>query len=95
MRPTLVPGDGLVGIRGGTPRCGQLRVFRDPTLSSRWIVKRVGGVRGTGRATSFQAQSDNPEAPGVIDSRTFGWIPATGSYRVLWTVRSGPHPPAG
>ena len=87
MRPALSPGDGLLALRGGGPRRGQLRVFRDPTLPSRWLVKRVGGVRGTGRNATFEACSDNPRAPGVVDSRQFGWVPAAGSYRVLWTVR--------
>ena len=86
MRPALKPGDGLVGWRGGTPRRGQIRVFPDPTLPSRWLVKRVGGVRGSGRDITFEACSDNPRAPGVVDSRRFGWVPAAGSYRVVWTV---------
>jgi hypothetical protein len=87
MRPALSPGDGLLALRGGDPRRGQLRVFRDPTLPSRWLVKRVGTVRGSGRTATFEARSDNPRAPGVVDSRQFGWVPAAGSYRVLWTVR--------
>jgi hypothetical protein len=89
MRPALNPGDGLLAVRGGDPRRGQLRVFRDPTLPSRWLVKRVGGVRRAGRNATFEACSDNPRAPGVVDSRQFGWVPAAGSYRVLWTVRRG------
>ncbi len=88
MRPTLAPGDGLLAMRGGRPRQGQLRVFPDPTLPTRWLIKRVGGVRGTGRAMAFEAKSDNVGAPGVVDSRQFGWVPAAGSYRVVWTVRS-------
>jgi hypothetical protein len=88
MRPTLRPGDGLLSVRGGNPRPGQLRVFPDPTLSTRWLVKRVGEVRGRGRAATFEACSDNPRAPGVTDSRQFGWVPVTGSYRVVWTVRA-------
>jgi hypothetical protein len=87
MRPALSPGDGLLGLRGGTPRRGQLRVFRDPTLPSRWLVKRVGGVRDAGRRATFEACSDDPLAPGVVDSRQFGWVRAAGSYRVLWTAR--------
>jgi hypothetical protein len=86
MLPALNPGDGLVALRGGDPRRGQLRVFPDPTLPSRWLVKRVGGVRGVGRGAVFEARSDNPNAPGVVDSRQFGWVPAAGSYRVVWTV---------
>jgi hypothetical protein len=88
MRPSLNPGDGLLALRGGAPRRGQLRVFPDPTLPSRWLIKRVGGVRGTGRGATFEACSDNPGAPGVVDSRQFGWVPAAGSYRVLWTARA-------
>nr|WP_199203310.1 S26 family signal peptidase [Mycobacterium sp. shizuoka-1] len=87
MRPTLAPGDGLLTVRGGHPRPGQLRVFPDPTLSSRWLIKRVGDVRGRGRAATFEACSDNAGAPGVVDSRHFGAVPAAGSYRVVWTVR--------
>ncbi len=87
MRPALSPGDGLLALRGGDPRRGQLRVFRDPTLPSRWLVKRVGGVRGAGRSATFEARSDNSQAAGVVDSRQFGWVPAAGSYRVVWTVR--------
>jgi hypothetical protein len=86
MRPTLSPGDGLLAVRGGGPRRGQLRVFPDPTLPTRWLIKRVGGVRGGGHAAMFEACSDNPDAPGVVDSRQFGWVPAAGSYRVIWTV---------
>lgn len=88
MRPTLNPGDGLLALSGGVPRRGQLRVFPDPTLPSRWLVKRVGDARGRGRSATFEARSDNPRAPGVVDSRHFGWVPAAGSYRVLWTVRA-------
>ncbi|MCX2929402.1 S26 family signal peptidase [Mycobacterium sp. CVI_P3] len=87
MSPTLRPGDGLLTVRGGNPRVGQIRVFPDPTLSSRWLVKRVGEVQGRGPETSFLARSDNPGAPGVVDSRHFGWVPVSGSYRVVWTVR--------
>jgi hypothetical protein len=88
MRPALNPGDGLLALRGGAPRRGQIRVFPDPTLPTRWLVKRVGGVRGTGRDATFEAASDNSSAPGVVDSRQFGWVPAQGSYRVLWTLKA-------
>jgi hypothetical protein len=88
MRPTLNPGDGMLAVRGGEPRPGQLRVFPDPTLPSRWLVKRVGEVRGAGRCMTFEARSDNPRAPGAVDSRQFGWVAAAGSYRVLWTVKA-------
>ena len=86
MRPALTPGDGLLALRGGRPRRGQVRVFRDPTMPARWLVKRVGGVRGAGRTATFEACSDNATAPGVVDSRQFGWVPSAESYRVVWTV---------
>jgi signal peptidase I len=82
MRPTLSPGDGLLAQRFSRPRRGQIRVFPDPTRPSRWLVKRVGEVRGA----TFEARSDNPDAPGVVDSRQFGFVPAAGSYVVVWTV---------
>ena len=87
MRPTLSPGDALFAWRGGTPRTGQLRVFRDPTKSTRWLVKRVGDVFVGSESTTFEARSDNPNAPGAADSHAFGWVPAAGSYRVIWTAR--------
>ncbi|PQD98193.1 S26 family signal peptidase [Mycobacterium sp. EPG1] len=87
MHPTLRPGDGLLAVRAGTPKTGQLRVFPDPRQSRRFLVKRVGGVRSTETGLSFEALSDNPDAPGVTDSRKFGWVPAAGSYRVLVRVR--------
>lgn len=88
MRPTLTAGDGLIVIRGGTPRRGQIRVFRDPRRSTRWLVKRVGDVHGSGRDAIFEARSDNPNAPGSVDSHEFGWVSSAESYRVLWTVRA-------
>ncbi|MBX7448622.1 S26 family signal peptidase [Mycolicibacterium sp. 3033] len=87
MRPTLHPGDGLLALRCRHVRTGQLRVFPDPSRSSRYLVKRVGRVRRDTGGLLFEAVSDNADAPGVIDSRTFGWIAADRSYRVLWMVR--------
>jgi hypothetical protein len=89
MHPTLQPGDGLLTLRGGTPKEGQLRVFPDPRLSTRYLVKRVGGVRRSASGTTFEALSDNAGAPGATDSREFGWVPAARSYRVVWKVRNG------
>jgi hypothetical protein len=83
MRPALSPGDSLLALRGGTVLRGQLRVFRDPRLSTRWLVKRVGDVFVSAHGTIFEACSDNPGAPGAVDSHEFGWIPAAGSYRVV------------
>ncbi|TRW89274.1 S26 family signal peptidase [Mycolicibacterium sp. 018/SC-01/001] len=87
MRPTLRPGDGLFAVRCGRLRSGQLRVFADPSRSSRYLVKRVGRVRRDTTGLTFEAVSDNASAPGVVDSRVFGWVPAESSYRVVWTVR--------
>jgi hypothetical protein len=84
MRPTLHPGDGLIALAGGDPVRGQLRVFRDPRLSTRWLVKRVGDVFAGSAGAIFEARSDNPGAPGAADSAEFGPISAAGSYRVVW-----------
>jgi hypothetical protein len=89
MRPALHPGDGLVALRCGTPRRGQLRLFRDPRMSSRWLVKRVDDVFRGESSVIFEARSDNPGARRAVDSQEFGPVPAAGSYRVLWTVRGG------
>ena len=88
MRPTLGPGDGLIALRGGGVRRGQLRVFVDPRHSRRWLVKRVGEVYGSGRTAIFEARSDNPGAPGAADSHEFGPVSAAGSYRVVLKVRA-------
>ena len=87
MQPALQPGDGLLALRGSRPRHGELRVFPDPRSSSRYLVKRVGGVRSSVSGTEFEALSDNAGAPGATDSREFGWVPAAESYRVVWKVR--------
>lgn len=88
MLPTLKSGDGLLALRGGIPRTGQLRVFPDPWSPSRWLVKRVGQVQSDGGEVTFEALSDNPRAAGVVDSREFGWVPAQGSYRVIRTFHA-------
>jgi hypothetical protein len=88
MRPALGPGDGLLAVRCTRPRRGQLRVFPDPRLSTRWLVKRVGDVHGSGSAGIFEARSDNPRAAGAADSHEFGWVSAASSYRVVFTVRA-------
>ena len=82
------PGDGLLALRFGDPRSGQLRVFPDPTMAvalARQACRRRAAA-SVGDAM-FEACSDNPGAPGATDSDEFGWVPAAGSYRVVWTVR--------
>jgi len=91
MRPTLNPGDTLLALRGGQPRRGQLRVFRDPIRSSRWLVKRVDDVYRGEHGVIFEARSDNPRAVGAVDSHDFGPISAAGSYRVVWKERAAGH----
>ena len=86
MRPALNPGDLLLALRGGEPRTGELRVFRHPRKSTRWLVKRVGDVYGS----VFEVRSDNPRAAGASDSHDFGPVSAGQSYRVLWTWRARP-----
>jgi signal peptidase I len=81
MLPSLHPGDGLIALRSGRIRRGQIRVFEHPDRRGFWLVKRVGHIRGDG----FEALSDNP-AVGAIDSRTFGDVPIHGSYRLLIRV---------
>lgn len=88
MLPTLRPGDWLVTMRGGSIRRGHLRVFRDPRLSTRWLVKRVGDVYTSAGGTIFDARSDNPSAPGSVDSDEFGPVSGAGSYRVVWLARA-------
>ena len=87
MHPALAPGEGLIALRGGAPRRGQLRLFRDPRQSTRWLVKRVGDVHSADSGAIFEARSDNPRAPGAVDSHELGWVSAAGSYRVIWTSR--------
>ena len=84
MTPTLTPGDWLVTVCGGRIQQGQVRVFRDPRRSTRWLVKRVGDVHTSAGGTVFEARSDNPRAPGAADSHEFGPVSAPGTYRVVW-----------
>lgn len=90
MLPTLRPGQWLLTLRDGRePRRGQIRVFRDPTKSSRWLVKRVGDVHPSSHGTIFEARSDNPRARFASDSHDFGPVTAEGSYRVVWPQARG------
>ena len=88
MRPSLEPGDGLVGIATSRIRTGQLRVVEHPHRPGFWLVKRVGAVVSVGEEARFEACSDNPDAPGAVDSRRIGLLPVAGSYRVVWVRRS-------
>ena len=81
MLPALAPGDGLLAIRVRRIRRGEIRVFEHPDRPGFWLVKRAGHIRD-GR---FEALSDNPRA-GPVDSRRFGDVPISGSYRVVLRV---------
>ena len=45
-------------MRCGAPKTGQLRVFPDPRMSTRYLIKRVGGVHRSPDGTTFEAVSD-------------------------------------
>jgi hypothetical protein len=81
MRPRLEPGDGLIGVRSGRARIGQIRCFEHPDRPGFWLVKRVGQVRGD----RFSAVSDNPGVD-AVDSRRFGDVPTASSYRMVFRV---------
>jgi hypothetical protein len=88
MRPALAPGDGLLALRGGRPHRGELRLFRDPRRSTRWLVKRVVDVYRADSGTIFEVCSDNTEATNAVGSDELGWISAAGSYRVIRRLRA-------
>lgn len=81
MRPALEPGDGIIAIRSGRARTGEIRCFEHPQRPGFWLVKRVGDVRGE----RFEALSDN-SATATVDSRAFGDVRIDGSYRMLVRV---------
>jgi hypothetical protein len=83
MEPALTEGRGLLALRTrGRARVGQLRVFEHPDQPGFWLVKRVAEVLPDGR---MRVLSDNASAT-IADSRTFGPIPARGTYRVVAVV---------
>lgn len=82
MEPTLAAGRGLIALRSSRARSGQLRVVEHPYRPGFWLVKRVGAVLADGR---MRVVSDNPDAEGG-DSRDFGAVSVTGSYRVLFVI---------
>ncbi len=69
MRPTLLPGDRVVAVRGWRAAPGSVVAVRDPRRPSRLLVKRVSGT-GPGGATVL---GDNAERS--TDSRSFGPAP--------------------
>lgn len=81
MEPTLVDGQGLIGVRFGSPVVGQLRAFEHPDRPGFWLVKRVAAVDDG----SMIVESDN-DAIDTIDSATFGPVDVAGSYRIVFCV---------
>lgn len=81
MTPSLHPGDGLIATPWWPVRAGQIRCLPDPRQADRWLVKRVAAVDGS----AMRVLSDNREVP-TADSRSFGQVPARGSYRVLLRI---------
>jgi hypothetical protein len=79
MEPTLSANEGLIGVAWPRVRPGDLRVFEHPERPDFWLVKRVESVDG-GRMV---VASDNRSVP-TVDSRSFGPVPTSGSYRVIW-----------
>jgi nickel-type superoxide dismutase maturation protease len=98
MRPTLLPGDRLVVVRGLGAKEGDIVALRDPRQPSRTIVKRVAGLTPDGRVI---VSGDHPGAS--TDSRQFGSVPAAlvvgravfryGPEQRRGCLDSGPPPP--
>ena len=81
MEPTLVDGQGLVGLATRRARVGELRAFVHPDRPDFCLVKRVTAVDGS----SMIVESDNRDVP-TVDSNTFGPVDVAGSYRVVVRV---------
>ncbi len=81
MEPTLVDGQGLIGVRVGSAQVGQLRTFEHPDRPGFWLVKRVTGVSGG----SMIVESDNRDVA-TVDSNTFGPVDVADSYGVVFRV---------
>ena len=93
MRPTLLPGDRLLGLRTERLRIGDVVCFeRRPDF---WLVKRVAALSGelspidaeTVPAAHMVVLSDARDRT-LADSRSFGAVPVEGSYRAIF--RYGP-----
>ena len=83
MEPTLVDGQGLIGVQSGSARVGQLRTFEHPERPDFWLIKRVAALSGD----SMIVESDN-RAVSTEDSRSFGPVNVDGSYRIVVRIPS-------
>ena len=79
MEPTLVHGQGLIGLRSKRARPDQLRCVEHPEEPGFWLVKRVESVDPSG---TMRVMSDN-RSVAAVDSRRFGDVAVAGSYRVV------------
>ena len=82
MSPALVAGDIVWAAPDQQPPAGAIVVFPHPQHPGSWLVKRVTACDGA----EAWVESDNPTVT-MADSRTLGWIPTTGMYRVTWRFR--------
>jgi phage repressor protein C with HTH and peptisase S24 domain len=81
MEPTIVDGQGLIGVTFGRVRVGQIRTFEHPDRPGFWMVKRVSATDGG----SMIVESDNRDIR-TEDSHSFGPVDATGSYRIVLRI---------
>lgn len=86
MEPTLVDGQGLVAVRSGRARPGQLRCLEHPLRPGFWLVKRVVSVDETPGGDALMTVSSDNRTVDAVDSRRFGPVPVDGSYRVLLRI---------
>lgn len=84
MTPTLVPGDEFVGSDTRVAVPGNVVAFPHPRRPNFWMVKRLKAIEGdtvvtdkgliTLQAGEAWVLSDNEDATGAQDSRTFGVV---------------------
>lgn len=95
MRPTLVPGDRLLVVRGvGRHRPGQLVVVRDPRDPRRPLVKRVSAVEGDRVVVTGDNRSASTDSavfgPVRVDARVvYRYHPAPRAGVLRWTPTGG------
>lgn len=106
MRPTLQPGDFLIGRAGARPARFDVVAFQHPARPGFWMVKRVLGLEGEtidlDRQTIDGRRYVDPFHDGLLDSGS--WEVPTGSMFVVSDDRAatradsrtlGPVPIAG
>jgi hypothetical protein len=78
MEPSIVDGQGMIGISVGSVRVGQIRTFEHPDRPGFWMVKRVTATDDK----SMIVESDNRDIR-TEDSNSFGPVDVGGSYRIV------------